>query len=228
MINSTFSGNAAPSGRRHRQPKKGHATLRNTIVANSVSGGNCSGTIINGGNNMDSGATCGWGTNNGSLSSANPQLGTLTGSPAYFPLNSSSPAIDGVTYNVPNGAPATDQRGVSRPQGAGYDIGAYEVLAHTVTFDANTGSGTMPSQSLQANHPDGATPSQRRATPLRAGARRPAARLCIPTAALWLQRRYRPLCPVDRQQLHSHLRPAMAATPALPQVCNFGSAYGVS
>jgi len=31
-----------------------------------------------------------------------------------------------VTFNAPNSAPSTDQRGVARPQGVGYDIGSYE------------------------------------------------------------------------------------------------------
>ena len=43
-----------------------------------------------------------------------------------FALLTGSPAINGVTFAAPNSAPATDQRGVARPQGAGFDIGAYE------------------------------------------------------------------------------------------------------
>ena len=128
VTNSTLSGNIASDGGGIAH-YGGNATLRNTIVANSPSGGNCDGAITNGGNNLDDGDTCGFGAANGSLSNTAPQLGALTGSPAYFPLNSGSPAIDGVTYNAPNGAPATNQRGVSRPQGAGYDIGAYEYQA---------------------------------------------------------------------------------------------------
>ena len=145
VINSTFSGNSASTSGGGVYNAGGTANLKNTILS-SNSGGNCAGAITDGGNNIDDGTTCGFGTADGSLSSTNPQLGALTGSPAYFPLNSNSPAIDGVTDNIPNSAPATDQRGLSRPQAAGYDIGAYEVLAHTVTFDANTGSGSMSAQ----------------------------------------------------------------------------------
>jgi hypothetical protein len=105
-------------------------TLRNTIVANSTSGGNCgSGAIINGGNNIDSSTTCGWGSTSGSMSSTNPLLGALAnngGPTKTFALLTGSPAIDGVTFNAPNSAPSTDQRGVARPQGVRYDIGSYE------------------------------------------------------------------------------------------------------
>jgi hypothetical protein len=38
-------------------------------------------------------------------------------------LRLGSPAIDGI---VGNDAPSTDQRGLPRPQGGGYDIGAIE------------------------------------------------------------------------------------------------------
>jgi hypothetical protein len=44
-----------------------------------------------------------------------------------FALASGSPAIDAVP-TTGAGCPATDQRGVSRPQGAACDIGAFEVI----------------------------------------------------------------------------------------------------
>lgn len=112
----------------------GTVTLRHTIVANHSSGGNCVGAITNGGHNIDDGATCGWGSANGSLSSANPLLGALTGSPAYFPLNPGSPAIDAGNNAVCAAAPVnnTSQNGVTRPTDgdgngtATCDIGAFE------------------------------------------------------------------------------------------------------
>jgi len=103
-------------------------TLRNTIVANSTSGGNCSYAIINGGNNIDSAATCGWGSTSGSMSNTNPLLGALTGSPAYFPLNAGSPAIDAGNDAICAAAPVNNesQNGLTRPQGVHCDIGSYE------------------------------------------------------------------------------------------------------
>jgi CSLREA domain-containing protein len=129
ITNSTFSGNSAGiSGGGIRN--FGTVTLLNTIVANSTSGGNCGGTITNGGNNIDDGTTCGWGSTDGSMSSTDPLLGTLTdfggATTQTFGLRTGSPAMDGVTFNAPNSAPSTDQRGMPRPQGGGYDIGAFE------------------------------------------------------------------------------------------------------
>jgi hypothetical protein len=107
----------------------GTATIRNTIIANSAGGNSCSGTITNGGNNIDDGTSCGWGSNSGSRSSTNPLLGALAnnGGPTWtYALLTGSPAINGVTWNAPNSAPATDQRGITRPQGIRYDIGSFE------------------------------------------------------------------------------------------------------
>jgi len=130
ITNSTFSGNSAVSGGGiYKRTAYGTLTLLNTIVASSTSGGNCGGTIINDGNNIDDGTTCGWGSTDGSMSSTDPLLGALAdnGGPTQtFALLAGSPAMDGVTFNAPNGAPSTDQRGVARPQGVRYDIGAYE------------------------------------------------------------------------------------------------------
>ncbi len=55
-----------------------------------------------------------------------------------FHLQSGSPAID---TGVATGAPATDIDGNSRPQGAGFDIGAYELLVAPVENADFDGSG---------------------------------------------------------------------------------------
>ncbi len=59
----------------------------------------------------------GWGSADGSMSSTNPLLGALTGSPAYFPLNTGSPAIDAGNNAICAAAPVnnTSQNGVTRP-----------------------------------------------------------------------------------------------------------------
>jgi CSLREA domain-containing protein len=133
MANSTFSDNSASDSGGAIGNYLGTMTLGNTIVANSVSGGNCGGPITNGGSNMDDGTTCGWGSASGSTSSTNPLLGVLTGSPAYFPLNSGSPAIDTGDDVVCAAWPVNNQsqNGLSRPQGAHCDIGSYESVDTT-------------------------------------------------------------------------------------------------
>lgn len=126
VINSTFSGNSAAGSGGGIYNGSGTVTLLNTIVANSTSGGNCSGLITNGGHNIDSGTTCGWASENGSMSNTDPLLGPLAdngGLTQTMALSQGSPAIDAAT---PNNSPSTDQRGIARPQGAGPDVGAYE------------------------------------------------------------------------------------------------------
>ena len=133
IANSTFSGNSASDSGGAIGKYLGTVTLSNTIVANSISGGNCGGTIANGGSNLDDGTTCGWGSASGSMSNTNPLLGALTGSPAYFPLTAGSPAIDKGDDPICAASPVNNQsqNGVTRPQGAHCDIGSYEFVDTT-------------------------------------------------------------------------------------------------
>jgi CSLREA domain-containing protein len=145
--NSTFSGNSAVSSGGAILNSSGNTvTISNSIVANSLSGGNCTGSITNGGHNLDSSASCGWGSTNGSLSNINPQLGPLAnnGGPTQtHALTGSSPAINaGNNALIPpdladqDGDGNTsellpfDQRGSSFPRtvGGSVDIGAFEVV----------------------------------------------------------------------------------------------------
>lgn len=74
--------------------------------------------------------------------SADPLLGELAdnGGPTWTcALGTGSPAIDAGTAET---APLTDQRGISRPQGGGYDMGACEAARFTVTLSADLG-GTV-------------------------------------------------------------------------------------
>lgn len=110
----------------------GGITIRNTLIANSSSGGNCKASIISEGYNIDSDGTCGL-TVTGDLSNTDPKLDMLkeNGGPTFtHALLPGSPAInagnpagctdhDGVII-------ATDQRGRSRNWGGRCDIGAFE------------------------------------------------------------------------------------------------------
>jgi CSLREA domain-containing protein len=141
VTNSTFSGNSSTQlggGAIRNQEQlgpfpgdSGTVTLSNTIVANSPSGGNCGGSIIDGGFNIDDGTTCGFSAANFSKPSTDPRLGLLAnngGPTKTHALLKGSPAIDAIPDGT-NGCGtmiATDQREVKRPQGGRCDIGAYE------------------------------------------------------------------------------------------------------
>src|ERR1017187_2627413 len=98
--------------------------LANTLLA-SNNPANWSGTITDAGHNLSADASCVF-TGTGSRTNINPMLGPLAnnGGPTLtMALLPGSPAIDA---GGSAGAPATDQRGVARPQGPGVGIGAFE------------------------------------------------------------------------------------------------------
>jgi hypothetical protein len=138
VTNSTFTGNSAPGGTAAGivvatfGGGTPNLTLTNTILANPVGGLNCAienqggaGTITSGGHNIDDDGSCNL-TAPGDQPFTNPLLEPLAdnGGPTLtHALLPGSPAIDAANADV---CPATDQRGVVRPQGAGCDVGAYE------------------------------------------------------------------------------------------------------
>jgi len=139
-------------------------TLRNTIVAGNFNStaatrDDISGAVVNTSSyNLIGDGTGMSGTTNGvnnnqvgsGASPINPLLSALSnngGSTQTHALLSGSPAIDTGSTAL---APATDQRGVTRPGGAAADIGAYEV-SDTVPPDTTiTGNPTNPSNSSSA------------------------------------------------------------------------------
>jgi predicted outer membrane repeat protein len=154
VANSTFSGNSASEGNGGAITNAAHcgatfnapcpAMLTNTIIANSPQGGNCSGTITDGGHNIDDGTTCGFTgtgcttTSGSSFCSTNPKLDPAglanNGGPTQtIALQAGSPAVNAGNESVCAAPPVNnlDQRGYVRP-GTGHtncSIGAYEADA---------------------------------------------------------------------------------------------------
>ena len=155
MINNTIAGNtggiiAIPEG-----SVSVTYNLTNNIFSNS--GDNCpaSGPAINSlGGNISSDATCAaYFTQSTDQNSTDPQLGSLaqdSGTGTYvMPITQSSPAFN---KGISSGAPATDQRGITRPQAGVYDSGAYELVASTPIPTPNN-NGTLASTGNDARIP---------------------------------------------------------------------------
>ncbi len=132
VTNSTFSNNSANFGDGGGIYNQATLHLKNNILANSTAGGDCynfSGdTISTNTNNLIetnslAGHMCGT-----AILASDPNLGTLTGSPAYLPLNGGSPAIDAGDDTTCAAAPVSNnsQNGVSRPSSTHCDIGSFE------------------------------------------------------------------------------------------------------
>jgi hypothetical protein len=123
------------------------ASFKNTIVANNTAGNHNHNNgyityppITSQGYNLDSENSCGFDQPT-DLTNTNPLLSPLqdNGGPTFtHALLHGSPAIDN------GGDPGTtDQRGVPRPQGPAFDIGAYELAQASVTTSTDTGTASF-------------------------------------------------------------------------------------
>jgi predicted outer membrane repeat protein len=137
ISDSTLSGNSAPIG----GGINGGATLKNTILANSTSGGNCSvasGTLTSLGYNLSDDPSCASyfnqpGDMNSTGAGLDPRGLNSNGGPTQtIALLPASPAVDAIPVSactdVTGNPVTTDERGVARPQGRGCDIGAFELV----------------------------------------------------------------------------------------------------
>jgi predicted outer membrane repeat protein len=131
VINSTFSANSASdTGGGIYVWTDSSLTLKNTILANSTSGGDCAnlGTLVADVNNLiESNSGCGT-----PVSSADPMLAPLNnngGLTQTFALYAGSPAINKGDDATCAAAPVNnlDQRGKTRPYGTHCDLGSVEV-----------------------------------------------------------------------------------------------------
>jgi hypothetical protein len=139
LANCTLTRNTAPTGGALANLGLGdplEARFQNTIVAGNAATvfltPNClneGGSLISLGHNLEDGTTCSF-TNATDLLTTNALLGPLEnngGATLTHALLPGSPAIDA---GDPTNAPPADQRGVARPQGAGVDIGAFELVVN--------------------------------------------------------------------------------------------------
>ena len=152
---STLSGNVSQYGANLHNYGSSTITISTSIVANGVSGSNCSGApIADGGYNLDTGASCGLSTANHSLSNSQPQLEALAsnGGPTQtMALPGASPAVNAIPASVSGCTGGTDQRGVTRPQGTGCDIGAFEVIVSSGDIQPPTTPTGLTAPSVTAN-----------------------------------------------------------------------------
>jgi predicted outer membrane repeat protein len=156
LVNCTVAGNSANTGGGISSVAGTTLSLANTIVAsnNAASGPDVSGTIVSQDYNLiqnPSGATIN-GTITHSITGVNPLLGPLAdngGPTETMALTLGSPAIDAAGLN----GPSADQRGVARPQGSAFDIGAYEADRNVfvVTNTNSSGSGSLAQAIIDAN-----------------------------------------------------------------------------
>ncbi len=132
ILNSTVTLNSAAGVGGGLMQSSDVFELQNTIVAGNLSGGDCSGTLVSLGNNIDGGSSCGL-SQPTDQTNTDPLLGPLqnNGGPTLtHALAGSSPAIDNGNDAA---APAVDQRSVARPLDGDLDaiptsdIGAFEL-----------------------------------------------------------------------------------------------------
>jgi hypothetical protein len=146
LTNVTVTGNTSGSpGAVH--VGAGTITLKSSVIAGNVNGDCSTGgsPIVSNGDNLDDDGTCNLGPSD--IPNTPAMLGTLGsygGTTATVPLLPGSPAIDGVTHNACP-PPATDQRDVTRPQGARCDIGAFEGFIPLTATPTPTATATATS-----------------------------------------------------------------------------------
>lgn len=139
LVDCTVAFNYAETGLAANVRSEGTTYVRGSIISDSI-GNNCGGLFTSEGYNLDDDGTCGL-VGEGDLSGVPAHLLGLVdngGSTLTHALRFDSPALDS---GPPSDFPATDQRGVPRPQdgdGDGIavcDMGAYEHLEGFVFAD---------------------------------------------------------------------------------------------
>jgi hypothetical protein len=146
VTNTTFSGNtSAVTSDGGGIANFGALTLKNSIIANSGTGGDChnggAGSLTADSHNLADDNTCSSATQKTSVQINLQSLAGNGGPTQTMALGAGSAAIDAGNDTVCIAAPVNnlDQRGVTRPQGSHCDIGAYELLTFPVTVNQAAG-----------------------------------------------------------------------------------------
>jgi hypothetical protein len=195
FVNSTLAGNQATTEgagvyyvQTGEDETAGWLKLTNTLLADN-DGENCAGNvndITSLGHNLSDDGFCVF-TAEGDLAKVDAKLGPLAdnGGPTLtHALLAGSPAINAGSNSA---CPATDQRGVSRPQGANCDIGAVEAAV-------TTPSSSSPPQRSASTPWLGLIHRQRRASRFKtaAWARSIGQRPSLQVGSAWTKRVVRP------------------------------------
>jgi hypothetical protein len=118
-------------------------TIGNTILAstiqNSTTVGTTVPTIVSLGGNISNDGTLAL-AGPGDVLNTNPVLAPLGNYGGPIPTRALLPGSPAIDHGVATGAPATDQRGIARPQLSGIDTGAYESRGFTL---AVSGGGSQ-------------------------------------------------------------------------------------
>jgi PKD domain-containing protein len=150
LNNVTLSDNTTSSSGGGILNDGGTVTVQNSIISGNAAytGADCSGAIGSEGYNLIGNTSgCTFTSTTGDKLNEDPLLvSQLVGSLGYYPLITGSPAIDAGNPATPgsggNTCFATDQRGVTRPQGNTCDIGAYEYTTPGVAVRLSEVSGS--------------------------------------------------------------------------------------
>lgn len=169
LLNCTIAGNVgAGSETGGARRDAGTLNIKSTIIANNywTSGGppisdDVDGFFTSQGNNLIGNTAGGTGFVISDVQNVNPQLGSLAnnGGTTYTvaPL-AGSPAINAGSDINP---PATDQRGVARPQGGTVDIGAYEFGVKPTPYGKIVfASDRDGNREIYTVNPDGTNPTR--------------------------------------------------------------------
>ena len=144
----TFVGNAAAGHGDDIAGTPSAVLMHNSVLGRAPTGA-CAGVVVSSqGHNVATDQSCGLGSV-GDRQSLDPRLGPVAdnGGSTFTALPDANSPLLGAADPV--GCPPSDQRGVSRPQGAGCDIGAVERRPNESPGSGTPGGGT----------PGGGTPS---------------------------------------------------------------------